>query len=189
MTFRFKPWRLIGWSIPLLILLLPLVAMQFTEEVDWQLADFVLMGSLMAFVGGGIELACRSSNDIRYRAAASLALLAGFLITWVNLAVGILGADGSLPLDVLYFVVLLTGLLAGALRRFRAQSMVRILYSMIAGLVLIAVIALATDSLPEYSSPKDIIGITGFFSTLLLIPALLFRQAAGANRRAGLSEP
>ena len=40
------PWRIIGWSIPATLLLLPLVAMRFTDEVNWTFSDFVFAAVL-----------------------------------------------------------------------------------------------------------------------------------------------
>ncbi len=53
-----------------LILLLPLVAMQFTDEVAWSVADFVFAGVLLAGTGLLLELAVRKPRNIAYRAAA-----------------------------------------------------------------------------------------------------------------------
>jgi hypothetical protein len=52
------------------ILLLPLVAMQFTDEVDWGVFDFVSAGILLAGTGLLLELAARNPGKIVYRAAA-----------------------------------------------------------------------------------------------------------------------
>jgi hypothetical protein len=52
------------------VLLLPLVAMQFTDEVDWGLADFVFAGVLLGGTGLLLELAARKPRNIAYRAAA-----------------------------------------------------------------------------------------------------------------------
>jgi len=45
------PLRIIGWSLVGLILLAPLVAMQFTREVAWTASDFLFAGVLL--IGGG----------------------------------------------------------------------------------------------------------------------------------------
>lgn len=171
------PWRLIGWSIPVALLLSPLIAIQFTSEVDWDLPDFLIMGTLMAMVGGGIELAVKLSKNIRYRLAAVLALLSGFLLMWVNMAVGIIG-DGDLPVDLPYFLVMLGGVVGIVASRFRPAGLAVTLYLMVAALVLIAVGVIVTGSLPPYATGKDVLGITGFFATLFLVSALLFQQAA-----------
>ncbi len=73
------------------ILMIPLVAMQFTNEVDWDLTDFIVMGALLFFVGLLIALAGRKIKDVRYRIAVILVLLGIFFLTWAELAVGIFG--------------------------------------------------------------------------------------------------
>ena len=46
-----------------LVLSLPLVAMLFTDEVVWSLADFVLAGALLATIGVALELAMRRAGN------------------------------------------------------------------------------------------------------------------------------
>lgn len=198
---RSLPWHLIGWSIPVALLMLPLIAMQFTQEVDWGLFDFILMGALMGIVGGGIELAVSLSQNTRYRVAAVLALLAGFMMIWVNLAVGIIG-DGDHPANLLYFVVVIGGLVGVVASRFRPAGLAATMYLMVISLVLIGVGVIVTGSLPAdvpaavipavgapagdapgiNASAMQVLGITGFFSVLFLVPALLFQQAARDER-------
>jgi len=71
-----------------LILLVPLVAMQFTDEVNWELNDFVVMGILIFGTGLALDLVARKANE-RYRVAIGTAVVAAFLLIWVELAVGI----------------------------------------------------------------------------------------------------
>lgn len=73
------------------LLLLPLIAMQFTHEVSWTLLDFVAAGSLLLGTGLMCELVMRKVKKIQYRIAICIALLViGFLV-WLELAVGIFG--------------------------------------------------------------------------------------------------
>ena len=73
-----------------LLLLVPLVAMQFTSEVVWDLFDFVVAGALMVGTGLMYQLATRKLTNPRSRAFAVAAIAAAFLLIWVELAVGIL---------------------------------------------------------------------------------------------------
>jgi hypothetical protein len=75
------------------LLSIPLIAMQFTDEVAWTLFDFVVMGMLLSGTGSLIVLASRKIRNKTYRAAAITALIGGLLIFWIHLAVGI----GDLP--------------------------------------------------------------------------------------------
>lgn len=76
-----------------LLLLIPLIAMQFTPEVRWTLSDFVIMGALIFGTGFLVETILRTGA--RYRLL--LAVLAGlaFLWLWIELAVGLVTDWGS----------------------------------------------------------------------------------------------
>lgn len=78
--------RLIG-----ALLLVPLIAMQFTSEVDWDFRDFAIMGILLLVTGTGIELAIRSISSSKRRLIAIGAILVIFFLIWAELAVGIFG--------------------------------------------------------------------------------------------------
>ena len=84
--------RLIGiLLIPVILLLIPLIAMQFTNEVKWDLADFIIMGVLLVGTGLLIELVLRKVKKIEQRIAICGVLLIALLLIWAELAVGILG--------------------------------------------------------------------------------------------------
>ena len=75
-----------------LILMIPLVAMQFTEEVDWNLFDFVVMGILMIGTGLLMVLATRRIKNRDYQVVTIIALLVLFLLVWAEGAVGVFGS-------------------------------------------------------------------------------------------------
>jgi peptidoglycan/LPS O-acetylase OafA/YrhL len=76
-----------------LILLVPLVAMQFTDEVSWDVTDFVVMGALLFGTGLALHLVIRKTG--KYRVIAALAIVIAFLWLWVELAVGLFTNWGS----------------------------------------------------------------------------------------------
>ena len=84
--------RLIGIILTVVfILCIPLVAMQFTNEVDWNLPDFIMMGVLLSGTGLVCELITRKVRNLEYRLfIIGTALFVLFLI-WAELAVGIFG--------------------------------------------------------------------------------------------------
>jgi Kef-type K+ transport system membrane component KefB len=87
-----KNKRLIGVVITVLILLLlPLIAMQFTNEVDWKVADFVVMGVLSLGTGFLCELVLRKIKKTEHRILIWGALLVMLFFIWAELAVGIFG--------------------------------------------------------------------------------------------------
>ena len=63
--------------------------MQFTDEVNWTLIDFVVAGALLLGTGLLCEHAIRKINKIKYRIAVCVALLVVLLLIWAELAVGI----------------------------------------------------------------------------------------------------
>jgi hypothetical protein len=88
------------------IVLLPLVAMQFTDEVDWGLADFVLATALVGGTGLLLELAARKPGLSAYGAAA----------TAIGVAAIVLGEANDAPGLVLFGGLLIVGTVALAFR-------------------------------------------------------------------------
>jgi hypothetical protein len=74
------------------ILLLPLVAMQFTREVNWTPGDFVIAGVLLMGTGLLFDLAARKILTRKARVPTIGAIALGFLFVWAELAVGIVGS-------------------------------------------------------------------------------------------------
>jgi hypothetical protein len=82
-------WRIAMWGAAAVLLLLPLVAMQFTPEIAWDQADFAIFGVMLAVACGTFELAVRLTHRPAYRVLAGLALAGGFVLLWAQLAVGV----------------------------------------------------------------------------------------------------
>ncbi len=74
-----------------LLLLIPFIAMQFTNEVNWSPFDFVAMGILLSGTGLMCELVLRKVKNSGYRIAICVALLVLLVLLWIELAVGIFG--------------------------------------------------------------------------------------------------
>lgn len=88
--------RLIGIVLAVVLLLfIPLIAMQFTDEVSWSGLDFVVAAILLLGTGLMCELVIRKVNKTKYRIAICVVLVAAFLLIWAELAVGILGTPFS----------------------------------------------------------------------------------------------
>ena len=73
-----------------IILLIPLIAMQFTNEVKWTPFDFVIAGSLLLGTGLGIELVIRKTKNIKFQIAICLGLILVLFLISAELAVGII---------------------------------------------------------------------------------------------------
>jgi ABC-type enterobactin transport system permease subunit len=74
------------------ILSIPLIAMQFTNEVDWDLTDFVIMGILLLSTGLVVELVIRKVRNMNYRIGLVAVVLVVLFLIWAELAVGIFGS-------------------------------------------------------------------------------------------------
>lgn len=74
------------------ILLLPLVGMIFTSEVDWGLLDFVIMGILLFGTAFIIDLIFKKVRTTEKRIIYAAIILGVFFLIWAELAVGIFGS-------------------------------------------------------------------------------------------------
>ena len=74
-----------------MLLFIPLVAMQFTDEVNWTMLDFVVAGVLLLGTGLMCEFAIRKIKNIKFRIAICVALLMILFLIWAELAVGVFG--------------------------------------------------------------------------------------------------
>ena len=77
------------------ILMIPLVAMQFTAEVNWTGSDFVAAAVLLALTGLALTFALRKVRTTQGRLAAAAVIGLGFLYCWAEMAVGIFTNIGS----------------------------------------------------------------------------------------------
>lgn len=91
-TTPVKQTRLLGivLAIPLL-LLVPLVAMQFNNGVNWTGTDFAVAGTLLLSAGLGCEFILRKVKGTPYRLLFCGVLFIVFFLIWAELAVGIFG--------------------------------------------------------------------------------------------------
>ncbi|WP_437782076.1 hypothetical protein [Sorangium sp. So ce1097] len=171
-------FRIAIWGIAAFVLLLPLLAMQLTEEVAWGLADFAIFGGMLVGACGTYELAARSTRNRTYRAAVGVALAAAFILVWMNLAVGIIGSEEN-PANSMYGGVLAVGLIGAIIARFQPQGMGRAMAATALAQASVAVIALIAGL--GYT-----LILTAFFVALWLTSAGLFRRAARERAHAGV---
>jgi hypothetical protein len=77
----------------LALLLIPLIAMQFTTKINWSIADFVIMGVFLYGVGSALIFLERSHLKRKYPLAIAIIALAVYI--WAELAVGVFTNLGS----------------------------------------------------------------------------------------------
>jgi hypothetical protein len=87
-----KNKRVIGIFLAVgILLLVPLIAMQFSKEVNWSLFDFVVAAVLLLGTGFLCELVIRKVKKVQHRIAICAVLLVVLFLIWVELAVGLFG--------------------------------------------------------------------------------------------------
>ena len=169
--------RVLAWGGLVLLLLIPLVAMQFTDEVNWGLFDFLFIGAMLFGAGLAFEIVVRLTGDMRYRAGVAVALVSSFLLAWISAGVGIIGRDGD-PANLMFGAVVAVGGILALVGRFRAAGMARAMVGTAVAQVLVAAVALLAGFGRESANwPFDILGLTGFFTVLWLFGAWLFHKA------------
>ncbi len=78
-------------TIVVLILMVPLVAMLFTNEVNWSPFDFIIAGILLLTAGLLLDFVYRKVHKTLYKIVFLITIIFMFLI-WAELAVGIFGS-------------------------------------------------------------------------------------------------
>ena len=168
--------RVIGWSLIAVLLLLPAVAMLYTDEVQWSAGDFLLAAVLLIGTGLLGELVLRRSRNNAYRAGAAVALVATLLLAWSNAAVGFVGA-GANAANILYVALIGLVMAASFAAGFQARGMARAMVAAAIGQGLVMALAFSTE-LVRSEETFVIIVINGFFMALWSTAAVLFDRAA-----------
>ena len=78
-------------AIVAVILLIPLVASQLSDEVNWGVFDFIIAGVLLLGTGLLIDRVIMKVQKSQQRILIIIAIVLGFLLIWAELAVGIFG--------------------------------------------------------------------------------------------------
>ena len=80
------------YSIPLFILSIPLMAMQFTKEVNWTISDFLVMGILLFTTVFTIDFVLKKFKTLKSRLILIVGTVVLLALVWAELAVGIFGS-------------------------------------------------------------------------------------------------
>lgn len=160
-----------------LILLIPILGNQFVDGWNWELRAFVLAGVLLFGTGLTYQLVTRNVDTIAYRAAVGIALVAAFVLVWMNF---VQAADADNPAPLMYLWVPLVGIIGAAMARFQPAGMARALFATALAQALVLAMALMRN--PQVSSwAADVwrgFSLNAFFVMLFFGSALLFRTAA-----------
>ena len=69
--------------------MIPLLAMQFNEDVNWSIYDFVVMGFLLLFFSLGIDVTMKKVKNENIKILYVVLTILIFVLIWAELAVGI----------------------------------------------------------------------------------------------------
>lgn len=125
-----------------------------------------------------------SKNNTTYRLAVGVALVAAFLLAWLSLGVGIIGADGD-PANLMYFGVLAVGIVGAVIARFRPRGMARALIAAALAQMSVALIALIARLGHPWSGPLELSLLNGFFVAMFVGSAWLFQRSAHGQPQRG----
>ncbi|MCX2719909.1 hypothetical protein [Lentiprolixibacter aurantiacus] len=171
--------RILVWALSVaLFLMLPFVAMQYTNEVNWSLFDFLVMGGALLSMGLVYELIIRQSKQRTYRIAIGIGTAALFLLFWVNSAVGIIGNEAQ-AVNTLFWIVPAVILTGAGLSGLKARGMAQTMFIATVVQITVPAIGLFIWPPPTTSWSPGIFGvfmITAFFALMMLLSALLFRK-------------
>lgn len=80
------------YSSVAVILSIPLIAMQFTKEVNWTASDFLIMGALLFTTAFAVDFVMKKVKSFKSRLILVFGILALLILIWVEMAVGIFGS-------------------------------------------------------------------------------------------------
>ena len=194
-------WSALRWSGALVLLLIPLIAMQFTSEVTWTAGDFLFAGLTIGGAGLAYELAARTVRGNAYRAAVAVGVGGSVLIIWVNGAVGIIGNEEN-PANLMFYGVVALGFIGAIIMLARAAAMVWVMSTMAVAQLSVGIAALGmghnlnraspdarAQSAPLTASPTPATRAlvqgseAGQADRLLSFAYIRHRKAEGARRR------
>jgi hypothetical protein len=77
---------------PLLLLLIPLFGNLFSNQVNWSLFDFIVMGFLLVLTGLSIHFIIKKVTNKKLRIVPIIFVIIIFLMIWAELAIGVFGS-------------------------------------------------------------------------------------------------
>ncbi|MDO7849677.1 hypothetical protein Q5H92_25160 [Hymenobacter sp. M29] len=165
-----------------LLLLVPFVAMRFSTEVNWTGLDFLVAGGLLFGSGVTFVLIAQKANSTAYRLAVAVAVAAGLLLVWANMAVGLVGSEDN-PVNGLYVAVLAVALIGAFVARFRPLGMSNAMFAAALTYVAVTMIALflwkpAGATAEPQVGLANVLGANAAFAALWAGAGLLFRRAS-----------
>ena len=79
------------FSIVGFLLLIPMIAMQLTDEVNWSFFDFIIIGIMLSITGLALGIIIKKFKYYKYRNIFIAIIIMIFLLIWAELGVGLFG--------------------------------------------------------------------------------------------------
>ena len=169
--------RLIVWAVSVALILTVPLAMQFTNEVQWN--EAFAYGVILLAVGGFYELWQQlKTRTMVYRIAFGVGLAGVFLLGWVSGTVGIIGSENN-PANLMYWAVPAVLLIGSLISHFKPRGMARTLFLMALVQMSIPVIALFVWPARSSWGEAGVVGIfiaNSIFAVLFVVSALSFQR-------------
>ena len=123
-------------------------------------------------------LVARKMRSRAYRLAVGLAVATALVLTWVNLAVGIIGDFDDTPVNLFYFAIVGIGFASAAIAHFKPRGMAWILFAMAIAQMAVPLAALVFWPSQLFPGVAKVFVLNAVFAMLFAGSALLFRRAA-----------
>jgi hypothetical protein len=159
------------------LVMVPLVASRVVEGWNWPPGAFVRVYFLFFVTGMIYALIARRMGAWTYKAGVGLALVTGFALGWSNM---VQVADSGHPENLVYYSVLVVGIVGVCLARLRARGLALTLFAMAVTLALIALL-LPSGAPPDLA--RNIAIGHGVYVVLFIASGLLFRHASLAQAK------
>ncbi len=170
--------------VPSGILVIPAAAMKFRlEGWAWDTTDFVVAWVTIAGAIAAARFVASAARGQAYRIATAIAVMTGFLLLWVNGAVGLIGSEEN-PANLMYGGVLVVGLIGAAMARLQPLGMARALIATAVAQFLVPVIALIIWRPDFNAGVVQVFLLNCCFVLLFAASALLFWYAGVKSGRA-----
>ena len=164
------------------LLLLLVAANLAMAEMKWSLDDFLTAGLVFFCLGTFFALMARVGSNTPYRLGAGIAVMAGFILIWGNLAVGFIGSEDN-PANLLYGGVLAVAIIGSIAARSRARGLAYAMFATALTQFLVPLVA-ALIWQPEVNlGMVQVLALNAVFALLWVGAGLLFRRAStiGSN--------
>lgn len=169
--------RMTVWMVVIgAILAIPLVAMQYTDEVAWTTFDFIVAGGMLGAAALTYELTTMNKVSLAYRAAVALAVGTAFMLVWANGAVGVLGDEDNAA-NLLLLGVFAAGFIGTIAAGLQPARMAHAMSATACAQIAVALIALILS----WGTPLEV-ALTAAFSLGWFASAFLFHVAARGQK-------